>query len=236
MARQTFEERRSRPMEIGTLTPAQERLISEITAEMRLCAPHTGRAQLKREVLDALTAVPREAFVLDRDRDLAYVNEALSIGHGQTISQPFIVALMTDLMDVRATDIVLEVGTGSGYQAAIAARLVKHVYSVEVVPELADRARRVLERLGVANVSIKAGDGNLGWPEHGPYDAILVTAAAAALPVALLAQLKPGGRLICPIGKPWGLQDLTVTEKQADGSTLSRSVLPVRFVPLVDDR
>lgn len=211
-----------------------DRLIDEIEQEMRLCAPYTGRAHFAREVLEAMRTVPREAFVLGRDVEEAYVNAPLSIGYGQTISQPFIVALMTDLLDAKSTDVVLEVGTGSGYQAAVAARLVRHVYSVEVVPELADRAEAVLRRLGVANVSVKAGDGNLGWPEHAPFDGILVTAAAPALPDALWAQLKPGGRIVYPQGQPWATQELTVVEKRPDGTPASREVLSVRFVPLVE--
>lgn len=218
------------------MSRAQERLIAEVADEARFCGPHTGRPGLAPAVLDAMRAVPREAFVLPRDRDLAYANEALSIGYGQTISQPFIVALMTDLMDAEPTDVVLEVGTGSGYQAAIAARLVRHVYSIEVVPELAARAEALLASQGVTNVSVRAGDGALGWPEHAPYDAILVTAAAAALPPALVSQLRPGGRLICPLGKPWDVQELMVMDKAANGTLTSRSVLQVRFVPLREDR
>lgn len=213
----------------------RDRLMAEVVEEARLCGPATGRPHLRDEVLQAMRRVPREAFVRPSDREFAYLNEPLSIGHGQTISQPFIVALMTDLADCGPADIVLEVGTGSGYQAAVLARLVRHVYSVEVVPELAAGAAESLHRLGVANVSVREGDGRLGWPEHAPYDAILVTAASASLPVALGAQLRPGGRLVYPRGEPWGVQRLMVVTRAEDGALSEQPVLEVRFVPLVGE-
>jgi len=211
----------------------RRRLMAEIIEEARLCGPATGRPQLRDEVLQAMRAVPREAFVRPSERESAYLNEPLPIGHGQTISQPFIVALMTDLADCRPGHTVLEVGTGSGYQAAVLARLVRHVYSVEVVPELAVGAAEALRRLGVRNVSVRAGDGRLGWPEHAPYDAILVTAASGSLPIALGEQLRPGGRLVYPRGETWGVQQLVVVTRSEDGVLDEQPVLEVRFVPLV---
>jgi protein-L-isoaspartate(D-aspartate) O-methyltransferase len=219
----------------GKAGARHDRLMAEIVGEARLCGPATGRTHLRDEVLQAMREVPREAFVRPSDREFAYLNEPLSIGHGQTISQPFIVALMTDLADCSPDHTVLEVGTGSGYQAAVLARLVRQVYSVEVVPELAAGAAEALRRLGVANVCVREGDGRLGWPEHAPYDAILVTAASASLPVALGEQLRPGGRLIYPCGEPWGVQRLMVVTRSVDGSLREHGLLEVRFVPLVGE-
>lgn len=213
----------------------RDRLMAEIVEEARLCGAATGRPHLRDAVLQAMREVPREAFVRASDREFAYLNEPLSIGHGQTISQPFIVALMTDLADCAPEHTVLEVGTGSGYQAAVLARLVRQVYSVEVVPELAAGAAEALRRLGVVNVSVRAGDGRLGWPEYAPYDAILVTAASESLPAALGEQLRPGGRLIYPRGEPWGVQRLMVVTRFEDGTLREHAVLEVRFVPLVGE-
>jgi protein-L-isoaspartate(D-aspartate) O-methyltransferase len=174
--------------------------------------------------------VPRHEFVPKEERRAAYRNRPLPIGHGQTISQPFIVALMTDLLRLKADSRVLEVGTGSGYQAAVLAVLAGEVYSIEIVEALGLRASRTLKRLGFANVETKIGDGYAGWPEHAPYDGIIVTAAPDHVPPALVEQLKPGGRLVIPVG---GLsQDLIVIEKQPDGRTTSKEVIPVRFVPM----
>jgi len=184
-------------------------------------------------VLAAVRDVPRHLFVPpDRSAD-AYIDAPLSIGHGQTISQPYIVALMTELARPAATDSALEVGTGSGYQAAILARLVSKVRTIELVEPLGRSAAVTLARLGVANVEVRIGDGYQGWPEAAPFDIILVTAAPDAVPAALVAQLKPGGRLVIPVGPVGGVQNLLVIEKDAQGRTTTRSVLPVRFVPMV---
>ena len=169
-------------------------------------------------------------------RHLAYDNTPLPIEAGQTISQPLIVALMTDLLDPQPSDVVLEVGTGSGYQAAVLAGLVRHVYSVEIVAQLAASAADVLDRLGYDNVTVRAGDGYAGWPEHAPFDAIIVTAAAPEIPAPLLEQLKPGGKLVIPVGGEYDAQDLLLIEMGETGEVTRRSVLPVRFVPLTRER
>jgi protein-L-isoaspartate(D-aspartate) O-methyltransferase len=195
--------------------------------------PEGGR--LDARVLEVLRAVPRHEFVPAEVAHLAYADRPLDIGRRQSISQPFIVALMTHLLQARPGDRVLEVGTGSGYQAAVLAQLVREVYSIEIVPELGEQATQTLSRLGYANVTTRIGDGYHGWEEHAPYDGIMVTAAPDHVPPALLAQLKPGGRLVLPVGSidpGVQVQDLMVITKAADGTTTSTSIIPVRFVPL----
>lgn len=182
-------------------------------------------------VLDVLRRTPRHEFVPPELQAHAYEDRPLAIGYGATISQPYIVGLMTELLDPRPDSIVLEIGTGSGYQAAVLAPLARHLYSIELVPELARRAETLLKRLGYKNVSIKAGDGYQGWPEHAPFDRIILTAAPLEMPPALLQQLKPGGRIVAPIGDMD--QHLLVFEKMSDGTVRQRSVLPVMFVPMV---
>jgi protein-L-isoaspartate(D-aspartate) O-methyltransferase len=186
---------------------------------------------LSLRVRAALREVPRETFVPLTERKWAHANRALPIGHRQTISQPFIVALMTELIDVGPGDRVLEIGTGSGYQAAVLSRLVAQVYSVELIPELARRARETLAELGYTNVAIRIGDGADGWLEHAPYDAIVVTAAAPELPPALARQLKPGGRLVAPLG-PAHDQQMLCRCVMTNGRLVTQRVLPVAFVPL----
>jgi protein-L-isoaspartate(D-aspartate) O-methyltransferase len=187
-------------------------------------------------VLDAMRAVPRHEFVPTTVREDAYVDSPLPIGYGQTISQPYIVALMTELARPSPSDRALEVGTGSGYQAAVLSRLVARVFSVELVEPLAQSAASTLRRLGYANVTVRSGDGYLGWPDEAPFDIILVTAAPEEVPAALVAQLKPGGRLVVPVGRVWDVQDLQLIEKDASGRVSTRSVIPVRFVPMVKKR
>ncbi|WP_422201711.1 protein-L-isoaspartate(D-aspartate) O-methyltransferase [Aquabacterium sp.] len=211
---------------------AHDALLQEIEAEVRDTHDRTGRASLSERVIQALRQVPREAFVPAHLQDAAYQNMPLPIGHRQTISQPYIVALMTELLEPQADQVVLEVGTGSGYQAAVLDGLVKHVYSVEVVPALAEEATERLQRLGYHHVSVRQGDGSLGWPEHAPYDAIIVTAAGPQVPPALVEQLKPGGVLVMPVGGRHFEQNLRVIRKGADGQLTERDVLPVVFVPL----
>ncbi len=183
-------------------------------------------------ILAAMGRVPRHAFVPEAQRSLAYEDTPLPIGYGQTISQPFIVALMTLAVDPRPGDRVLEIGTGSGYQAAVLSGLVAEVYSVEIVEPLARRAEADLRRLGYANVRVRAGDGHLGWPEAAPFDAILVTCAPDQVPRPLVDQLKVGGRMIIPVGPAWGAQDLILLRRTPAGLE-RQSILPVRFVPMV---
>jgi protein-L-isoaspartate(D-aspartate) O-methyltransferase len=217
----------------GAEIPAErEGMLDAIRDSVRDSADYTGRSQLSTRVMDAMAAVAREEFVLPQYRHLAYQNTPLPIEAGQTISQPLIVALMTDLLDPQPDDVVLEVGTGSGYQAAVLAHLVKHVYSVEIVEELAEGAAEVLQRLDYTNVTVRAGDGYAGWPQHAPFDGIIVTAAAGEIPPPLLQQLKPGGKLVIPVGEEHGYQELLLVEVDAAGEISRQSVLPVRFVPL----
>ena len=187
--------------------------------------------QLDSRVLEAMRTVPRHTLVPEAVRAAAYEDRPLSIGYGQTISQPYIVALMTDLLRPEPGDVVLEIGTGSGYQAAVLAELVERVFSVEIVPRLAERATGDLARLGYDNITVRAGDGYYGWAEHGPYDGIVVTAAASHIPPPLVAQLKPGGRMVIPVGASFMVQQLVLVERDRDGEVRTESLLPVRFVP-----
>ena len=207
-------------------------LLKEIAAEMRATARWTGRAQLSPRVATALAKVRRAAFVPPQSVSAAYDNRPLQIGHGQTISQPFVVALMTELLDLQPDDNVLEVGTGSGYQAAVLAELAREVCSIEVIPELARSAAAALAGEGYGNVVLRTGNGGLGWPERAPFDAIIVTAAAPDIPPALIEQLRSGGRMMVPVGPPHGDQELILLTKDASGEVTRRSVLPVAFVPL----
>ena len=212
-----------------------EEMLRTIDAEARATAFLTGRSSFAPRVMEAFEQVPRSAFVPPELIDYAYDNRPLPIGRGQTISQPYIVALMTDLLEPRSNQTVLEVGTGSGYQAAILAQLVQHVYSLEIIPLLAVEAAALLARLGYANISVKTGNGHIGWPEHAPYDGIIITAAATYLSPALLDQLKPGGRLVVPFGRPHMTQDLMLIEKDIGGKLHSRKILDVAFVPMMDE-
>jgi protein-L-isoaspartate(D-aspartate) O-methyltransferase len=191
-----------------------------------------GRPSLDPRVLEAMRKVPRHAFVPWALRGAAYTNRPLPIGHGQTISQPFIVALMTDMAQVGEGAVVLEVGTGSGYQAAVLAELVREVHTIEIIPELARMAAQALDEQGYRNVTVHTGDGWYGIPEAAPFDAIVVTAAAGQIPPPLLDQLKPGGRMVIPVGPPFALQHLTLVEKDPEGRIRTRQTLPVAFVPL----
>jgi protein-L-isoaspartate(D-aspartate) O-methyltransferase len=212
---------------------AREQMIAEIVAEARETAYLTGRPLFQPRVLEAMRRVRREAFVPEAGEAGAYVNRPYPIGHGQTISQPYIVALMTDLLDLNEHSKVLEVGTGSGYQAAVLAELAEHVWSVEVVEALSQRAARVLATEGYTNVNLRVGNGSEGWPEEAPFDAIMVTAAAPEVPPKLVWQLRSPGRMVVPVGQAWGTQELWVIEKDAAGAENRRRVLPVAFVPLV---
>lgn len=209
-----------------------EEMLRTIKAECSLTIGHTGIRAFRPEVLAAMAKVPRDEFVPSDMRSHAFDNCALPIGDGQTISQPFIVALMTDLLNPEKDDVILEVGTGSGYQAAVLATLVRQVYSLEIIPDLADQAAELLRRLSYANVKVRAADGYRGWSEHAPFDGIIVTAAATHVPPSLTEQLRPGGRLVIPVGLPYRHQELMVVEKDANGRPHTRAVLSVAFVPL----
>lgn len=208
-------------------------LVRQIRAEVMATASYTGRDHLSAAVMAAMGKVLRHRFVAPEQETAAYLNAPLSIGHGQTISQPYIVALMTDLAELEGASKVLEIGTGSGYQAAVLAEIARLVYSVERVEALALEARRRLRHLGYDNVLVREGDGYAGWPEHAPYDAILVTAAAPEPPPPLLEQLKIGGRLVIPLGYEYRAQELVVMMRESVDEFSTRPVLPVSFVPFV---
>lgn len=214
---------------------AVSRMVAEVEADARDTAHQTGRPVLDARVLKALRHVPRKAFMPEAP-EAAYENRAHAIEHGQTISQPFIVALMTDLLDLGAESRVLEIGTGSGYQTAMLAELAEQVWSMEVIEGLSQRAAKVLASLGYMNVTMRVGDGNAGWPEAAPFDAIIVTAAAPSIPRALVDQLGTPGRMVIPVGLPFDAQDLWLIEKDAAGDESRRRVMPVAFVPLVRRR
>ena len=192
-----------------------------------------GRKAVRdKKVLDAMREVPRREFVPKSLRHRAYADGPLPIGHGQTISQPYIVAYMTEMLKLDADDVVLEVGTGSGYQAAVLAEVAKEVYTIEIVEPLGTQAAARFKQLGYKKVHVRVGDGYFGWKEHAPFDAIIVTAAASHIPPPLVKQLKPGGRMAIPVGPPMHVQQLMLVEKREDGSVVQRSEMPVRFVPL----
>ena len=205
------------------------RAVAETTEET---AEWIGKTALSPRVMEAMGRVPRHLFVPPDLQDMGYLNRPLPIGYGQTISQPYIVALMTDLLEPEEGDVAFELGTGSSYQAAVLAELVAEVYTVEIVPPLADSAAERLAALGYDNVTVRAGDGYFGWPEHAPFDIIVVTAAASHVPPPLVAQLRPGGRMVIPVGSPFLTQHLLLVEKGEDGAVTSRQILPVLFVPL----
>ncbi len=194
-----------------------------------------ARGVSDERTLEAMRAVPRHQFVPKLYAPLAYSDGPLPIGEGQTISQPYIVAFMTEQLKLKPGCRVLEVGTGSGYQAAVLSVLCQEVYTVEIVPSLGEGAQKVLKELEYKNVAVKIGDGYLGWEEHAPFDGIIVTAAAPHIPQPLIDQLKPAGRMIIPIGEVFDVQDLVLVEKKEDGSVTSQKILPVRFVPLTGD-
>ncbi len=208
------------------------RMVREISEEVAETVTWTGQGKLAEPVLQALRSVPRHAFVDEDDREAAYDNRPLPIGFGQTISQPFIVALMTDLLKPHQGQVVLEVGTGSGYQAAVLAQLVKQVYTIEVIEALGRQAKERLSRLGYKNVEVRIGDGYYGWEEHAPFDGIIVTAAATHVPPPLVQQLKPGGKMVIPVGGPFATQELMLVQKDTHGEITTRQLLPVAFVPL----
>lgn len=216
-------------------TKARQGMIQEIEADVRLTSFYINKKELDPKVMDAMGKVPRHEFVPWQERHKAYENRPLPIGHGQTISQPYIVALMTDLLEPKRQHKVLEVGTGSGYQAAILAELVAEVFTIEIIEPLGNEAKERLKQLNYKNAHVRIGDGYYGWEEHGPFDGIVVTAAASHIPPPLIHQLKPGGRMVIPVGTRFMVQQLVVVEKDAKGKVTTRQILPVRFVPLTGE-
>ncbi len=214
------------------MSSSMDALTGELVAETRAARELLGRAELSPQVLEAIQRVPRDRFVPPSHRALALANRALPIGYGQTISQPFVVAVMTDVLGLGPDHRVLEVGTGCGYQTAVLAELVKEVYSIEIIPELARAAAERLKDLGYKNVWFGHQDGYLGWPEHAPYDAIIVTACAPEIPQPLVDQLKVHGRLVIPVGGP-GAQWLILVHKTGEDGFQRKRLLPVAFVPLI---
>ncbi len=219
----------------GEYSMARAAMVDEVN-NYAMLAGDFGAEALNEDVMKSLGTVERHEFVASDQRRFAYENRPLSIGHGQTISQPYIVALMTDLVEPGRDFVVLEIGTGSGYQAAILAKLVTHVYSIEIIEALANEAQARLARLGYDNVTTKLGDGYYGWEEHAPFDAILVTAAASHVPPPLIQQLKAGGRMIIPVGGQFMTQQLLLLEKTDDDEVITRQIAAVRFVPLTRGR
>jgi len=217
----------------GLFADLRARMVAEVDAMYAETRGETGLAAMSPRVRAALGKVERHRLVPQGQQRLAYRNHPLPIGHGQTISQPYIVALSTDMIAPEPHHVVLEIGTGSGYQAAVLAEVVQQVYSIEIVEPLGAEAARRLAAMGYANVEVRIGDGYRGWPEKAPFDGIVVTAAAPRVPQALVDQLRPGGRMAIPVGESWEVQQLVLVAKSADGAVTRRNVLPVRFVPLV---
>ena len=213
-----------------------QRMLKDIEREVQYTRKMIGKEALDSKVMAAMANTPRDEFVPKSFLNAAFNNGPLPIGHGQTISQPYIVALMSDMLQLEADHVVLEIGTGSGYQTAVLSQLCKRVYTIEYLPVLADTAKLRLERLGYNNIECRTGNGYDGWPEHAPYDGIIVTAAASHIPKPLVDQLKPGGRLVIPVGRAHLYQELALVEKDQDGEISISNVLGVAFVPLQGER
>lgn len=211
--------------------PLRRQMVEQIVAETEMLASQLNRSALADRVIEVMGRVPRHTFVPAEVQPFAYLNTPLPISHGKTISQPFIVALMTDLLDVREDTVVLEIGTGFGYQAAILAELARQVYSVEIIEGIAAQGKKRLTSLGYKNIALRLGNGALGWPEHAPYDRIMVTAAPDLIPPSLLQQLKPSGKMVIPSGIP-DQQQLLLVEKNDQGRISTREILAVRFSEL----
>lgn len=207
-------------------------MIRAIEGDVQATSVYLQKETLDPQVLNAMRTVPRHALVPKDVRSKAYLNRPLPIGYGQTISQPYIVAIMTDLINPQPDHKVLEVGTGSGYQAAILSRVVAQVYTMEIIEALGQRGRADLQTLGYGNIEVRIGDGYYGWEQHAPFDSIVVTAAASHVPPPLIQQLKPGGRMIIPVGSRFLTQQLLLIDKNQDGQITTRQILPVQFVPL----
>lgn len=213
-----------------------QRMIEVIENEAKYTRSFTGKDKFDPAVMDAMGKIPRDEFVPDDLKSAAFDDCPLPIGHGQTISQPYMVALMTDLLQIEPENAVLEVGTGSGYQTAVLSLLCKKVCTIELVAALGEAASKRLKKLGYENIESRIGNGYAGWPEHAPYDGIIVTAAAEYVPEALIEQLKPGGRLVIPVGRPYMHQELLLMEKGAQGEISSKSIIGVSFVPLIEEQ
>ena len=209
----------------------RRQMIAEVVADAVFLTPQLGKSAFDSRVIDVMGRIPRHEFVPVELQAYSYINSPLPVGYGKTVSQPFIIALMTDLLEPQTGDVVLEVGAGVGYQAAILAELVKQVYSIEIIEELAVETRRRLGRLGYRNIDVGVGNGYYGWSEHAPFDKIIVTAAPDLIPPPLIGQLKPGGKMVIPTGIP-DKQQLMLLEKSTDGKLATREVLPVRFSEL----
>lgn len=214
----------------------QQLMLENIQEDTRVTQTATGIAHISKAVVDAMTKVKRHHFVLQQFGEYSYDNRPLPIGSGQTISQPFIVALMTEVLELESHQKVLEVGTGSGYQAAILGELARQVFTIEIIPELGNKATKKLDELGYQNITVRVGDGYKGWPEEAPFDAIIVTAAATEIPPPLIEQLKKGGRMIIPVGGQHQIQQLKLLKKDMNGDVSITNILAVRFVPLTGER
>jgi len=213
----------------------REQMIRLIEADVRSTSHYLKQSSLDTRVLEAMAIVPRHEFVPPQVIDKAYQNRPLPIGHGQTISQPYIVAIMTDLLDIEPGQRILEIGTGSGYQAAVLAEIGARVWSIEIIQALGQQAKARLRRLAYDKVEVRLGDGYYGWPENAPFDAIIVTAAANHVPPPLLQQLRPGGKMIIPVGSRFSTQQLVLITRSENDEFITRHVLPVRFVPLTGE-
>ncbi len=209
-------------------------MLADIESEVKFTRKMTGKSALDPRVMKAMASVPREEFVPADVKSAAYYNGPLPIGDGQTISQPYIVALMTDLLSIEPTHTILEIGTGSGYQTAILSLLCKQVYTMECIAALSHQATARFKEMKYRNIETAIGNGYQGWPEHAPYDGIIVTAAASHIPEALVEQLKPGGNLVIPVGGAYTSQELMLVNKDEQGEIDTKGVLGVVFVPLVD--
>lgn len=219
-------------IEGGDYATERKKMVAEIESDVVQTGSYLGKPRLEGTVLAALSKVPRHEFVPRDQQAYAYQNRPLAIGFGQTISQPYIVAVMTDLLQLNPSDRVLEIGTGSGYQAAILSELVSEVYTMEIIGALSAQADERFKRLGYANIKSRHGDGYYGWEAFAPYDAVIVTAAADHVPPPLIQQLKPGGRMVIPVGGKFTIQQLVIIEKSLQGQITTRQILPVQFVPL----
>lgn len=224
------------PAQGGEYKELRYKMVEEVVADVAAEISYSGGSSLSPSVVAAMQKVKRHLFVPSSQAVNAYLNRPLPIGYGQTISQPLIVAMMTDLMQVKSDDKVLEIGTGSGYQAAVLAEIAKTVYSIEIIHPLGKQATKRLKLLGYKNIEVRLGDGYYGWPEEAPFDAIIVTAAASHVPPPLLKQLKPGGKMLIPLGTHFMAQYLMLVEKQMNGSVTSKQILPVRFVPFTREQ